>query len=270
METQDLLKLALVQTDIYWEDIPANLAELEEKLDRLKNEADIIILPEMFSTGFSMRPEKISEPLNLVTTRWMKQMALATGALVIGSFAAREGSTYYNRLMAVFPDGTYGHYDKRHLFRMGKEHEVYTAGTRKLLLTWKGWRICPLICYDLRFPVWSRNLSDAPYDLLIYVANWPAARSDAWKTLLKARAIENLSYVAGVNRTGDDSSGVAHDGGSAVFDFAGRQLLLLDSKPETAVVTISRQKLSEFHTRFPAHLDADSFSITGTDFTVTR
>ena len=261
METQDLLKLALVQSDIYWEDIPANLAELEEKLDRLKNEADIIVLPEMFSTGFSMRPEKISEPLNLVTTRWMRHMALATGAMVIGSFAAREGSSYYNRLMAVFPDGTYEHYDKRHLFRMGKEHEVYTAGARKLLLTWKGWRICPLICYDLRFPVWSRNLTADPYDLLIYVANWPAARADAWKTLLKARAIENLSFTAGVNRTGTDSSGVAHEGGSAVFDFTGRELVLLDNTPETAVVTISRQELSDYRTRFPAHLDADSFGI---------
>ncbi len=262
METQDLLKLALVQTDIYWEDIPANLAELEEKLDGLKNKADIIILPEMFSTGFSMQPEKISEPLNLVTTRWMRQMALATGALVIGSFAAREGSSsYYNRLMAVFPDGNYGHYDKRHLFRMGNEHEIYTPGNRKLLLTWKGWRICPLICYDLRFPVWSRNLSADPYDLLIYVANWPAARSDAWKTLLKARAIENLSYTAGVNRTGDDFKGTAHDGGSAVFDYKGRELLLLGNEPEIAIVTISRQKLSEYRERFPAHLDADQFRI---------
>ncbi len=261
METQDLLKLALVQTDIYWEDIPANLAELEEKLDRLKNEADIIVLPEMFSTGFSMRPEKISEPLNLVTTRWMRQMALATGAVVTGSFAAREGSSYYNRLMVVFPDGTYEHYDKRHLFRMGNEDEIYTAGTQKLLFTWKGWKICPLICYDLRFPVWSRNLPSDPYDLLIYVANWPAARSDAWKTLLKARAIENLSYTAGINRTGADPSGVAHDGGSAVFDFAGRELLLLGDSPETAIVTISRRELSDYRTRFPAHLDADQFRI---------
>ncbi len=261
METQDLLKLALVQTDIYWEDIPANLAELEEKMDRLKNEVDIIILPEMFSTGFSMQPEKISEPLNLVTTRWMRQMALATGALVVGSFAAREGSSYYNRLMAVFPDGTYEHYDKRHLFRMGSEHEIYTAGTQKLLVTWKGWRICPLICYDLRFPVWSRNLAADPYDLLIYVANWPAARSDAWKTLLKARAIENLTYTAGVNRTGSDPSGVAHDGNSAVFDFTGRELLLLENNPEIAIVTVSRQKLSDYRVHFPAHLDADSFRI---------
>lgn len=261
MEPGDSLRLALVQTDIYWEDIPANLASLEEKLAGLRNEADLIILPEMFSTGFSMQPEKIAEPLNLVTTRWLRQMALNTGAMIIGSFAARDGKACYNRLMAVSPDGSYEYYDKRHLFRMAGEHEVYNAGAQRLTLSWKGWKIRPLVCYDLRFPVWSRNTASDPYDLLVYVANWPAARSFAWDTLLKARAIENLSYVAGVNRTGTDAKGTEHNGGSVVLDFLGQPLASLHDSPDLAVVSISKTDLLEYRRKFPAHLDADDFEI---------
>lgn len=262
METGNHLRLALVQTDLFWEDIPANLASLEEKIAAHETGADVIILPEMFSTGFSMEPEKLAEPLNLVTTRWMRQVALNTGALTIGSFIARDGARFFNRLMAVAPDGQYQYYDKRHLFRMSGENDIYTAGNELITVEWKGWKIRPLVCYDLRFPVWSRNSGTDPYDLLVYVANWPAARSFAWDTLLKARAIENLSYVAGVNRVGADNKGADHAGGSVVLDFLGQEMLNLKAESRIDTVDLSLQSLQDYRARFPAYLDADQFKIT--------
>lgn len=259
MSLQESLRVTLVQTDIYWEDIPANLASLEEKLAQLNGSSDLIILPEMFSTGFSMEPEKIAEPLNLVTTRWLRQMSLASNAMIIGSFVARDGSSCYNRLMAVRPDGTYHYYDKRHLFRMGGEHNVYTAGSEILTVSWRGWKIRPMVCYDLRFPVWSRNTEDNSYDLLIYVANWPAIRNFAWETLLKARAIENLSYVAGVNRIGTDANGIEYIGNSALIDFRGQSINTVGNKPDLVTYRISKPELENFREQFPAYLDSDRF-----------
>ncbi|MFA7471633.1 MAG: amidohydrolase [Spirosomataceae bacterium] len=263
ISSPEFLRVTLVQTDIYWEDIPANLAHLEEKLAQLTGQTDLIILPEMFSTGFTMTPENVAEPLNLVTTRWMRQMALGTNAMILGSYVAREGTHFYNRLLAVYPDGTYVYYDKRHLFRMGGENEVYTPGKERVTLEWRGFKIRPYICYDLRFPVWSRNKIDSPYDLLVYVANWPSSRDVVWETLLRARAIENLAYVAGANRIGIDGNNVTYIGNSQIIDFKGQPLGKLTDKDEILTIALSKAALENFRTKFPAHLDADPFEILG-------
>lgn len=244
-----------------WENSTANLAILEEKIAFLPEPADVIVLPEMFNTGFSMNVKATAEVLNTTTTRWMKMMAAQTGALLIGSMAVREEKQYFNRLLCVRPDGTYEYYDKRHLFRMGAEHSTFTAGTERLVLNWKGWRICPLVCYDLRFPVWSRQDQKNPFDLLLYVANWPAVRSYAWNTLLRARAIENLSYVVGVNRIGTDGNGVDHKGGSVVVGFLGELITDLGEAEAAKVFHLEKAPLDKYRQSFPAHLDADSFSI---------
>lgn len=263
MEAKDALVVTLVQTDLFWEDTTANLAALEEKIAGLTGPVDLLILPEMFSTGFTMAPRHLAEPMNLRTTRWMQQIATNTGALVLGSFAAREDVRFHNRLMAVKPDGTYQHYDKRHLFRMGGEHEVYSGGDTKLIVEWKGWRICPLVCYDLRFPVWSRNRPAEAYDLLVYVANWPAPRSNAWDTLLCARAIENQAFVAGVNRVGTDGKGVNHRGGSALIDYFGQPVALAGEKEQVITGEIQLSRLRAYREKFPAYLDADPFELKG-------
>jgi omega-amidase len=252
------LKVALVQTDLYWENTTANLASLEEKIATITELVDIIVLPEMFSTGFTMNPASVAEPMNLTTTKWMQQVAAQTGAVVMGSFVAKEGTNYFNRLLWVEPDGTYDFYDKRHLFRMAREQESYTGGTKRIIKEWKGWKICPLICYDLRFPVWSRNVA-LDYDLLVYVANWPAIRSHVWNTLLQARAIENLSYVVGVNRVGNDGNGIPHTGDSAVIDFKGEVLERKSIEEGILIHMLQREALTTFRDKFPAFLDADEF-----------
>ncbi|HEV7349385.1 amidohydrolase [Telluribacter sp.] len=260
-ESAENLAVALLQANLYWEDTTANLAMLEEQIAALSEPADVLVLPEMFSTGFSMNAARVAEAMNVTTTRWMKQMAAKTGALVVGSFAVKEEGKYYNRLLCVRPDGTYQAYDKRHLFRMGQEHDTYTAGTQRLVVEWKGWRICPLVCYDLRFPVWSRNSQAAPYDLLLYVANWPARRTYAWHTLLRARAIENQCYVAGVNRVGADGNGIEHLGGSQLIDFLGEPITDLGEAEAAKVVNIEKAPLVTYREKFPAYLDADSFEL---------
>ncbi len=253
------LSIALLQTDLYWENITANLASLEEKLAGIEECVDVVVLPEMFNSGFTMN-KVIAEPMNFTTTRWLRQIAAKLNALVIGSFAVKDGDKRYNRVCCVQPDGTIFHSDKRHLFRMGEEHAHYTPGTTRLTVNWKGWNIRPLICYDLRFPVWSRNTVNDPYDLLIYVANWPARRAHAWNTLLTARAIENQSYVAGVNRIGPDGSGTKHQGDSVMLDFLGEPLLQLRESESLKVVKISKAALDSYRMSFPAHLDADGFT----------
>ncbi len=255
------MKVALIQADLVWEDITANLALLEEKIAALPEPADVIVLPEMFSTGFSMNAPALAEAMNVTTTRWLKMMAAQTQALLIGSFQVKEGENFYNRLLCVRPEGTYEFYDKRHLFRFGAEHETFTAGNERLIVSWKGWRICPLICYDLRFPVWSRQDTKNPYDLLLYVANWPAARAYAWDTLLRARAIENLSYVLGVNRVGNDGNGIAYSGGSLAVDFLGEVISDLGEAESVKVIRLAKAPLEKFREKFPALLDADDFSI---------
>lgn len=255
-----ILSVALIQADLVWENITANLATLEEKIAALPEAVDVIVLPEMFSTGFSMNA-RLAEVMNVTTTRWLKLMAAHTKALLIGSFQVKEAGNYYNRLLCVRPDGTYDTYDKRHLFRMGAEHQTFIPGSKRLIVEWKGWRICPLICYDLRFPVWSRQLAENSYDLLLYVANWPAARAYAWNTLLRARAIENLSYVVGVNRVGTDGNGIAHAGGSLAVDFLGEVLSDLGEAESERIVHLGKDPLERYRAAFPALLDADSFSV---------
>lgn len=259
----DYLKLSLIQTDIHWHNIDANLAMLEEKIWQIGEETDLIILPEMFNTGFTNSAKKLAEPINSKTFRWMKQQAMQTQAVVIGSFIVKDKSQFFNRLLWMEPSGIYDFYDKKHLFRISKEHKVFSSGKEKLIKTWKGWRICPLICYDLRFPVWSRNYQDANgelfYDLLIYVANWPAARSEAWLTLLKARAIENLCYVAGVNRVGEDGNEVTYNGNSIIANFKGEVVFPATDQETIITCTLSKPDLITFRNKFPAYLDADPF-----------
>lgn len=258
------LRVALVQTDLHWQDKTANLAMLEEKIWALKNSCDLIVLPEMFATGFSMESALLAEPMNLQVHKWMKQLAAQTGSVITGTVIISEGGNYYNRLLWVEPVGTTQHYDKRHLFRMANEDASFASGTELPIFSLKGWKICPQICYDLRFPVWARNhwnSGNAAYDLLFYVASWPAARISAWDTLLPARAIENLSYCLGVNRVGIDGNQIAYTGHSAAYDFKGERLVDLGEKDQIQVVSLSRSSLEEYRSKFPAWKDADNFTL---------
>ncbi|MEN9297111.1 MAG: hypothetical protein RJA42_1380 [Bacteroidota bacterium] len=253
------LRVSLVQTDLVWENPTANCAQLEEKLASLAGKTDVIVLPEMFATGFSMT-ESGAEIGRGPALQWMQLQANRLGTLVVGSLKVKHGTSFYNRLYAVEPSGSYTTYDKRHLFRMGGEHEFYQAGDQQVIVSYKGWKLALFICYDLRFPVWSRNV-DMAYDAAIYVANWPAPRANAWRTLLQARAIENLAFVIGVNRVGTDANDLAYAGDSLLVDFKGG--LALDLKAEDQILTaeLSALELADFRAKFPAHLDADSFSL---------
>ncbi len=253
------LRVSLVQTDLVWENPTANCAQLEEKLASLAGKTDVIVLPEMFATGFSMT-ESGAEIGRGPALQWMQLQANRLGTLVVGSLKVKQGTSFYNRLYAVEPSGSYTTYDKRHLFRMGGEHKFYQAGDQQVIVSYKGWKLALFICYDLRFPVWSRNV-DMAYDAAIYVANWPAPRANAWRTLLQARAIENLAYVIGVNRVGADANDLAYAGDSLLVDFKGG--LALDLKAEDQILTaeLSASELADFRAKFPAHLDADSFSL---------
>jgi omega-amidase len=253
------LRVSLVQTDLIWEDPAANCAQLEEKLADLVGNTEVIILPEMFATGFSMSAigAEIGKGPAL---QWMQLQAQRTHALIIGSLKVKQQNSLYNRLYAVQPDGTYHVYDKRHLFRMGGEHEFYQSGDQQVIVSYLGWKIALFICYDLRFPVWSRNVAQS-YDVAVYVANWPAPRATAWRTLLQARAIENLAYVIGVNRIGLDANALAYAGDSLLVDYKGEAMLDLGSQDQTLTSELSSADLAEFRTKFPAHLDADSFNL---------
>ncbi len=256
------MNITLLQPNLFWHDPVANCAHLEEQIFALPKPTDLIVLPEMFTTGFTMDARAVAEPMGLTTLRWLRQMAAQTNAVVTGSYVVREGrDTFFNRLIWMQPDGQFDIYDKRHLFRMAGEQEVYTAGNQRLIKEWRGWRICPLICYDLRFPVWSRNTQSTPYHLLLYVANWPAPRQHAWNTLLQARAIENLSYVVAVNRVGADGNGLTYAGESAVIDFTGNALFRAADAETVHQQTLSLDELLAFRARFPADLDADAFTI---------
>ena len=258
MQNQDL-RLTLIQSDIYWRQPEANLAMFEEKIWEIESQTDVIVLPEMFQTGFTMEHEGVSEPMSLTTFRWMKQMAAQAKAVVTGSYIVREKAGVFNRLVWMQPDGEYKTYDKRHLFRMANEHDHFSGGEERLIVEWKGWKICPMICYDLRFPVWSRNVN-LEYDLLLYVANWPAVRISAWDALLKSRAIENVAYTAGLNRVGVDGKDIAYDGHTGVYSPKGETLLF--SEEEALLdITLSKTELDQFREKFPAQLDADSFHI---------
>lgn len=217
------LKISIVQTDIAWENKQENLRMLREKLHALRGTTEIVVLPEMFSTGFTMKSRELAEPVSGITVRILKELAADFQLALCGSFICSERSNYYNRAFFITPEGEEFYYDKRHLFRMGNEAEYFSAGNNKLIISYRGWNICLLVCYDLRFPVWSRNVNNE-YDLLIYMASWPQARRLAWDTLLCARALENMCYVCGVNRIGVDGNKLIYNGGSVVFSPKGEPL----------------------------------------------
>lgn len=259
------LRVTLVQTATVWHEPALNreIIGLALKMDR--PETDLIVLPETFTTGFSNEAVTTAEGPDGATRAWMHATAREHDAAVTGSVQVRVGDAVYNRLLFATPDGVVQHYDKRHLFRMAREHETYAAGRERLVVEFRGWRICPLVCYDLRFPVFARNRVDAAsaleYDLLLFVANWPEPRHEVWRTLLRARAIENLCYVAGVNRTGTDGNGHAYAGGSAVIDPTGGYVVELGERAGVTTSPIEMDALREHRRRFPAHLDADGFTL---------
>jgi omega-amidase len=255
------LTITFLQADLRWQHPAANRDHLAQRLTSLATTTDLIVLPEMFTTGFSMEAAALAEPMDGPTVAWMRGQATFYNAVVTGSVIIEEDGQYYNRLLWVRPDGSLSYYDKRHLFTMAGEHNVYTSGRQQLVEEWRGWRICPLVCYDLRFPVWSRNQADNPYDLLLYVANWPATRRSAWVALLRARAIENVAYTLGVNRMGTDGLGHAYAGDSALLDMQGNYLVQVSNLETTMTHTITRAPLQEFRARFPALHDADLFEL---------
>jgi predicted amidohydrolase len=284
------LTITLIQPDLRWEDKAANLERLGARIDAIEEKTNLVILPEMFSTGFSMRPEVLAEPMNGPSVAWMKQMAARKKVILTGSLIIEEKGRYFNRLIWMLPNGQYGTYDKRHRFAYAGEHEHYTAGHKRLIASVNGWKVNLLVCYDLRFPVWSRQQLQEPfepkeplepsasgqpaslpgnppavpepeYDLLIYVANWPERRSHAWKTLLQARAIENQSYVVGVNRVGNDGNNIYHSGDSMIIDPLGEVLYHAPKEESIFTCTLQPEKLEEVRTRFPFWQDADRFGI---------
>ncbi len=251
------LKITIIQPDIIWENPKVNLSKYYEIVSAIE-ETDVIILPEMFTTGFSMEPEKLKEPMNGVSVNWMKKIAIKKNAAVVGSLIIEENNQMFNRAFWVFPDGKFEYYDKRHLFTMGQEHLHYSIGKEKLVVEYKGWRFCPLICYDLRFPVWSRNQEN--YDVLIYIANWPSPRHHVWKNLLIARAIENQSYCFGVNRIGTDGNGLNYQGDSCFISPKGFSSFL-GEKENVRTFEISYSELHNFRKSFPLLEDGDEFRI---------
>jgi omega-amidase len=256
----DQLNITIVQPDIVWEDKEANLRQYERFIETAGAKKEVVVLPEMFTTGFSMRPEALAETMEGRSVSWMAEMAAKHRCILTGSLIIEEEGNYYNRLVWMQPDGKYGIYDKRHLFGYGHEDEHYTAGDKKLIVSVKGWRICPLICYDLRFPVWSRNSPEA-YDVLLYVANWPERRNLAWKTLLQARAIENQSYVVGVNRVGTDGKDIAYSGDSSVFGPMGEPIWQQSQETCVETITLERETLNAVRSDLPFLKDADRFLI---------
>lgn len=253
------LKITLIQSDLVWENAKANLNAFSEKI-KLIPSTDLIILPETFSTGFSMDSEKLAEPMDRFSMQWMAEMAKQSNAVIAGSLILKESGKIFNRFIWMRPDGTFEKYDKRHLFTMGNEHNHYTNGQDQVVIELKGWRVCPQICYDLRFPVWSRNDTANPFDLLLYVANWPEVRIAAWEKLLYARAIENQCFVAAVNRIGVDGEGVNCIGNSMLIDSKGEPLWkATDSREETKTISISKSELEAFRVKFPVLEDGDEF-----------
>lgn len=258
------LSITTVQTSLHWEDGPANLQMLEEKIRPLQG-AQVVVLPEMFSTGFSMRPEQLAETMEGPTLLWMRALAAEKNIILTGSVIISENGRYYNRLVWMLPNGQAGHYDKRHLFAYAGEDQHFARGTKRLVARVGGWRILTLTCYDLRFPVWSRqqmNHGKPEYDVLLYVANWPERRSYAWRNLLVARAIENQCYVVGVNRVGHDGHGIYHSGDTMVIDPMGEVLFQIAHQEDVSSHTLSREKIATVRNTLPFWKDGDRFSIT--------
>ena len=261
------LTVSTIQTDLHWENKPANLQLLEEKINSLYQKTEIIVLPEMFSTGFSMKTEMLAETMDGPTMQWMKRLSAANRVILTGSLIIEENKKYYNRLIWMMPNGEYGHYDKRHLFAYGEEDKYYSAGNKRLITSVKGWKLNMQVCYDLRFPVWARQSPSKDetggyeYDVLVYVANWPERRSHAWKTLLCARAIENQCYVVAVNRVGKDGNEIYHSGNSLVIDPLGEVLYHMSDEEDIFTITLQKERLDEVRTKFPFLKDGDGFII---------
>lgn len=256
--TNDTLNVALVQTTLAWENPKANRIHIEDKVSSIT--ADLIVLPEMFSSGFTMNASEVAETMDGETITWLKTLSKTKNAAIVGSLVITENDNYYNRLVFVEPNGELTTYDKRHTFTLAGEHKVYTAGSEKIIIDYKGFKICPLVCYDLRFPVWARNTED--YDILIYVANWPKVRIAAWDTLLKARAIENMAYSIGVNRVGLDGNNYEYSGHSAAYDVLGHRM---DSIPENTeiveVIALEKSHITKYRERLGFLKDRDNFSL---------
>lgn len=264
-----MLTITTIQTDLHWENRDANLRMLEDKLRNLEQPTEIVVLPEMFSTGFSMRPAELAETMDGETVNWMKAMSARHKVVLAGSVIIEEEGKFYNRFIWMLPNGQYGIYDKRHRFAFAGEDQFYTAGNKRMIASVKGWKINLQVCYDLRFPVWARqqlhtndNGEPVPeYDVLIYVANWPERRSHAWKTLLCARAIENQCYVIGVNRVGKDGNDIYHSGNTMVIDPLGEVLYHMADEEDIFTITLQREHLENVRSKFPFWRDGDSFSI---------
>ncbi len=254
------LSITIIQADLHWEDAELNREMFSRKIEELSLATHLIILPEMFTTGFSMNAENLAEETNGNSLAWLQKQAKKFEVALTGSVIITENDNYYNRLFFIFPDGSFKTYDKKHLFTLAHEQNTYSAGKERLLVEYKGWKICPLICYDLRFPVWSRNTED--FDLLLYVANWPKKRTEAWDALLKARAIENMCYVAGVNRVGLDGNGHQYSGHSAIYDMLGKQISTLNNEVVfSETIQLSKEELNETRKRFAFLNDRDKFTL---------
>ncbi len=270
--TMSSLSITVIQSDIHWHNKPANLAMFEQKINAISEKTEIVVLPEMFSTGFSMEAATLAETMEGDTVLWMKRMAAQKKIILTGSVIIKESDQYFNRLLWVLPNGQLGIYDKRHRFAFAGEDNHYTAGTKRLIASVKGWKINLQVCYDLRFPVWVRqanrdgeehgHTTEPEYDVLINVANWPERRNNAWKTLLQARAIENQCYVVGVNRVGDDGAQIHYSGDSMIIDPLGEVLYTKANEESIYTAVFQKEKLTDTRTRFPFWKDADSFSIT--------
>jgi omega-amidase len=258
------LSVSLIQSSLFWEDKKRNLAMLEEKILAIPENTNLVILPEMFSTGFSMKPSILAETMDGETIAWMKRMASSKKIILTGSIIIKDNEHYFNRLIWMLPNGTLGFYDKRHLFAFAGEDQHYTPGNKRLITSVNGWKINLQICYDLRFPVWARQQSNdesTEFDLLIYVANWPEKRNHAWKTLLTARAIENQSYVIGVNRVGEDGNQISHSGDSMLIDPLGNILFTQAHEEVVHSFELTKDTLNNTRNSFPFWKDADQFNI---------
>lgn len=264
-----MLTVATIQADLVWEDKAANLDRFREKIEALSSEVELVILPEMFTTGFSMSPQTLAETADGETIAWMKQLSQDRNIVIVGSMIAKENDSYFNRLICMLPTGSYGIYDKRHLFSFAGEENHYSAGNKRLIASIKGWKINLQICYDLRFPVWARQqmkVSETEeiipeYDMLVYVANWPERRVNAWRTLLCARAMENQCYVIGVNRVGNDGNGIYHNGSTMIIGPLGEVLYHAVDEEDICEMTLSKEELKDIRNKFSFLKDGDDFNI---------
>lgn len=259
------LTITIIQSNLSWEDKAANLRMFEDKIDAIEERTELVVLPEMFSTGFSMKPEQLAETMDGATVSWMRRIATDKKIIITGSVIIKEDEKFYNRLIWMLPNGDFGFYNKRHLFAYAGEDQHYSAGNKRLIASAKGWRINLQVCYDLRFPVWARqsppDKTVLEYDILVYVANWPGKRSHAWKTLLCARAIENQCYVIGVNRVGSDGNNIYHSGNSLIINPLGEVLYHMADEEDVFTITLEKEMLNEIRSKFPFWKDADDFNI---------